>query len=134
MTRTVRLLGCAVAVAALLGATACSSGKSNPPATQAPVSFLGKKQVQVDARNDLFSPPAILVSPGTTVTWVNDDTVAHDVKKAADALDFGGTFGVDAARFGPGARYSYTFAKAGRYPYVCTIHAAMTGSVTVQAA
>ena len=132
MTRAVRVLGCAVAVAALLATSACSSGKSNTPATQAPVSYLGRKLVQVAARNDLFSPSAILVSPGTTVTWVNDDTVAHDVKKAASALDFAGNFGVDAAHFGPGARYSYTFAKAGHYPYVCTIHAAMTGSVTVQ--
>ena len=118
MTRAVRVLGCAVAVVALLAASACSSGKANPPVTQAPVSYLGKKQVQVDARNILFSPSAILVSPGTTVTWVNEDTVAHDVKKASDSLDFGGTFGVDAAQFGPGARYSYTFAKAGHYPYV----------------
>ena len=56
------------------------------------------------------------------------------MKKASDTLDFHGSFGVDPAHFGPGARYSFTFEKAGRYPYVCTIHAAMTGTVTVRSA
>jgi plastocyanin len=78
-------------------------------------------------------PAAVIVDPGTKVTWRNTDSVAHNVEKSADALDFGAKFGADASLFGPGQSYSFTFAKAGTYFYTCTIHTLMSGKVQVVA-
>jgi plastocyanin len=118
---------------ALLGGAACSSSKAKVTPPAAPTDARGKTAFTIDARGNQFSPAAVIVDVGTTVTWRNDDAVAHDVKKAADALDFGGTFGVDASRFGPGQTYSFTFEKAGMFPYTCTIHTLMSGQVEVVA-
>ena len=123
-------------VVAAFGIAACGSsgnGGSSSPTTLAPVDARGKKTVSVDAHNNAFSPPTIIVSPGTTVTWTNTDQVAHDVKKQSDTADFGGKFGVSVGDFGPGQTYSFTFTKPGSYPYFCSIHSLMTGTVQVEA-
>jgi plastocyanin len=117
---------------ALVGVSACgSSSKAKPPAAPAPVDERGKQAVTVAAKDNQFTPASIIVDPGTKVTWSNTDTVAHDVKKQADTVDFGGPFGVDPESFGPGQSYSFTFTKPGVYYYTCTIHAGMTGRVQV---
>jgi plastocyanin len=124
----------AMVLAFALGACG-SSSKSNGNAVTPPqpVDKRGQKKVAVDARNNAFSPQVITVSPGTTVTWTNRDQEAHNVKKQSDVADFGGTFGVNVADFGPGTTYSYTFDKPGTYAYMCTIHSLMTGTVIVDA-
>jgi plastocyanin len=113
---------------ALTGLAACSSSSKPTPAA-APTNLRGHATVEIDARNFLFTPNDVVVDVGTLVTFHNTDTVAHNVKKSADALDFGGTFGTDVLN--PGASYTFTFAKAGTFPYTCTIHAGMTGKVEV---
>jgi plastocyanin len=118
-------------VCALLSATACSSSKAKVSPAATTTDGRGKATFTIDARGNQFTPASVIVDLGTTVTWRNDDAVAHDVKKSADALDFGGTFGVDASRFGPGQTYSFTFAKAGTFSYTCTIHTLMSGRVEV---
>jgi plastocyanin len=87
--------------------------------------------VQAAAIDNRFEPARIRIDPGTTVTWVNQGAMAHNVAKAADALDFGAPFGVATGDFGPGARSSFRFTKAGIFPYVCTIHTLMNGVVVV---
>jgi plastocyanin len=114
----------------LLGAAACSSSSSHKttPTTLPPVHDLrGQKQVEVEADNNLFTPASIIISQGTTVTWKNTDTEAHNVTS-----DTGAGFGVRSGQFGPGASYSYKFTKAGVYPYTCTIHTDMNGLVRVE--
>jgi plastocyanin len=124
----------AAAVALALALVACgSSSQPKTPAEPAPVDMRAQAHVNVAAQNNQFTPKHVIVSPGTTVTWTNEDQVAHDVKKAADAVDFGGTFGVDVGKFGPGATYSFEFTKPGNFPYTCTIHGLMLGSVQVEA-
>ena len=123
----------AVIIVCALALVACgSSSKAKTPAEPAPVDMRGQTHVNVDAQNNAFTPKHIIVGPGTTVTWTNKDQVAHDVKKAADAVDFGGKFGVDVANFGPGASYSFAFTKDGNFTYTCTIHGLMIGSVQVE--
>jgi plastocyanin len=75
----------------------------------------------VVARNLQFRPPAVQVTPGTTITWhFEDGTVPHDVK--ADGFYSGiqktGTF-------------EHRFDQPGTYSYRCTLHAGMTGRVVV---
>ncbi|MEN3270883.1 MAG: hypothetical protein V7646_7777 [Pseudonocardia sp.] len=69
-----------------------------------------------------FVPAAITVSPGTTVTWRNNDSAGHDVSGGplhSPLLSQGGT-------------WSYTFATPGTYRYICSVHPNMTGTVTVR--
>ncbi len=112
---------------------ACGSSSSSTPATAppAPVDMRGHASVDVVARDNRFSPATIIVDAGTTVTWRNDDSVAHDVVKSADALDFGAPFGAQLQQFGPGRTYRFTFRRAGTYGYTCTVHTGMTGVVRV---
>ena len=132
---TRRRLG-ALVFAAVVALAACGgggSGSAPPTAPPAPVDRRGEANVEVVAQGNLFVPETVIVSPGTTVTWKNADTIAHNVKKAAPAQDFGGPFGVEVGGFGPGATYSFTFANPGTYDYFCTIHTGMVGTVQVDA-
>jgi plastocyanin len=72
--------------------------------------------------NLCFSPALISVDPGTTVTFVNQDPVAHNVN--------GQGWG-HYDNLAPGHRFRATFAKAGIYPFACTLHPGMTGAVIV---
>ncbi len=114
-----------------IGAAACSSSTPKVAPPLAPVDMRGHEQVEIDAHLNQFSPAAIIVDVGTKVTWKNRDSVVHNVKKSADAVDFGAAFGTDT--FDPGQSYSFTFAKAGTFFYTCTIHAAMSGKIQVVA-
>lgn len=71
-----------------------------------------------------FEPEELTVPAGTTVTWVNEDTVRH----TATADD--GTFDVDTPE--EGDEGSFTFDEPGEYSYVCEVHASMTGTITVE--
>jgi plastocyanin len=73
-----------------------------------------------------FSPNAITVQAGSTVTWVNNDAVPHT------ATGDNGEF--DTGSIAPGGSATITFDTAGTIAYHCTIHPNMTASITVQAA
>ena len=73
-----------------------------------------------------FSPKSITVDVGDTVTWRNNDDVAH----SATAED--GSF--DTGTFGNGRSRSETFDTAGTFQYICTPHPFMKGTVEVNAA
>jgi len=129
-----RALATFVLVIALPGLAACgSSSKPASSPTTTPTDLRGKTAVEIDAKSNQFTPASIIIDAGTKVTWTNSDSVSHNVKKSADAVDFGAPFGVDLDAFGQGKSYSFTFTKAGMYAYQCTVHSLMTGSVDVRA-
>jgi plastocyanin len=71
-----------------------------------------------------FAPAALVVAPGTTVTWTNGGRTRHTV--TAD----GGAFG--SPTLIPGDRFTVAAPAApGVYAYHCTFHAFMRGTVTV---
>jgi amicyanin len=72
-----------------------------------------------------FSPQVVTVKVGTTVTWTNQDGEPHTVTAAT------GSGGPSSAPLQQGDTYRYTFATAGRFAYLCTIHPFMTGTVVV---
>jgi plastocyanin len=74
--------------------------------------------------NTSFSPANLTVTAGTTVTWTNNDAMTHTVTSD------GGIF--DSGNIGSGKTYSRAFATVGTFPYHCTIHAGMTGTITVK--
>lgn len=74
--------------------------------------------------NFAFGPETIKVAVGTTVTWTNRDDIPHTVVS---------TDGVFKSKVrDTDETFSYTFTKAGTYPYFCSVHPKMTGKVVVQ--
>lgn len=87
------------------------------------------RQVQtssVTIQNFAFMPSSITVPQGTTVTWTNHDSTAHTVTGDTSG-------GPSSSPIQPGQSYSFTFSNAGSFPYHCSIHPQMTGSVMVTA-
>lgn len=91
-------------------------------ASKAPVQAAVTDQITID--NFAFSPKALTVAAGKTVTWVNRDDTAHRIKSANN--QFASSPVLDTR-----ASYPATFAKAGEYPYFCSIHPTMTGKIIV---
>ncbi len=80
-------------------------------------------RIIANAGSNSFSPNPVEVKVGETVTWINDDSVIH----TATSTD--GTF--DSGIMRNGQSFSYTFDTAGEYPYYCTLHPNMVGTVVV---
>ena len=78
----------------------------------------------VAIKNFDFQPMAVTVPAGASVTWKNLDGEPHTVT----GLD--GAF--RSAALDENESFSFKFAKAGVYKYVCTIHPKMTGTITVK--
>ena len=70
-----------------------------------------------------FNPVTITVTTNTTVIWTNMDGIAHTV--TSDTGDF------DSGNLDSNATFSHTFTTAGTFPYHCTYHPDMLGSVIV---
>ncbi|MCY4253081.1 MAG: plastocyanin/azurin family copper-binding protein, partial [Thaumarchaeota archaeon] len=84
-----------------------------------------------EAEYTCFIPSAIEVGPGTTVTWENNDIVAHTV--TSGSLADGGPDGeFDSGLALGGTTFEHTFDEAGEYPYFCIVHPWMAGTVTVR--
>jgi plastocyanin len=82
------------------------------------------KTIEVKMDNFSFGPPTLTVPVGTTVTWTNRDNIPHTVVS---------TDGVFRSRvLDTDEKFSYTFSKAGTYPYSWSIHPKMTGKVVAQ--
>jgi plastocyanin len=110
MTRRRVLALAAIALVAL--AAGCGGADSTPVATT---------HVSM-AKSYRFSPKVIQVDRGSTVTWTDDDNFTHTVK-----FD-----GQDDHEVGRGDSISITFARAGTFHYVCTLHSRdMSGEVIV---
>ncbi len=88
-----------------------------------------------DNADTAFSPKAIQVAQGTTVTWSNDDSVLHTVTAGSTDGRLGTPSGLfDSGDLLPGESFSYTFTEVGDFPYYCIPHPWMSGMVTVVAA
>jgi LPXTG-motif cell wall-anchored protein len=79
----------------------------------------------VAMRDIKFKPRNITIDPGDTVQWRNDDPERHN------ALGENGSF--ETPVIDEGETSSHTFNRKGSYPYFCSLHAGMTGKITVGA-
>lgn len=84
----------------------------------------------VEVRQFRFMPGDLEVETGTTVTWTNRDDILHTATSGATPGTPDGRF--DGPMDGPGQSFSHTFDRPGRYPYFCSRHTSMTGTVVVQ--
>jgi plastocyanin len=73
-----------------------------------------------------FSPQDLTISVGDVVTWTNDHSVTH----TSTSDDGGATW--DSGDLLPGESFSFTFDNVGAFPYHCTRHPSMTGTITVE--
>ena len=71
-----------------------------------------------------FAPNATTVHVGDTVAWVNSDPFPHNVSSAAGGFRSGD--------LDPDRRWTYRAEKPGTFPYVCTLHPGMSGTLTVK--
>jgi plastocyanin len=101
-----------VAVLMLSAASSYSSANTSQPATA---------QIKVD--NFSFGPTTLTVAVGTTITWTNRDGMPHTIVGAEKVFM--------SKLLDTNEKFSFTFDKAGTYPYFCSIHPEMTGSVVV---
>jgi plastocyanin len=92
------------------------------PSVRAAEQSAATAEVKID--NFSFGPQTITVPVGATVTWTNRDDIPHTVVS---------TVGVFKSKVrDTDEKFSYTFTKAGTYPYFCSVHPKMTGKVVVQ--
>jgi plastocyanin len=119
VTRTIAAAA-AIAVLAPFGLGACSSSDA-APTTGAAEAGSGERSVVIE--DFAFSPDPLRIEAGTTVTFSNRDDFDH----TATAED--GSF--DSRTLAKDAAFEHTFDAPGTYPYLCSIHNSMTGSVVV---
>jgi plastocyanin len=118
-----------VPAAGVLALAGCS--QSRPVATTAapttevsitaPAAPVRGNEVTIDGF--AFQPASLTVTAGTTVTWTNRDEEPHTVAASDGSFHSPG--------MGTGATFTHTFAAAGTFDYVCSIHPMMRGTVVV---
>jgi cytochrome c oxidase subunit 2 len=80
-----------------------------------------------------FSPSALTVSSGTTITFVNQDTATHNVDFTSMPAGASIPGGTPSGNLKQGDTYTVTLTTPGTYTYVCDYHNWMQGTITVTA-
>ncbi|MBV8083078.1 MAG: cupredoxin family copper-binding protein [Candidatus Eremiobacteraeota bacterium] len=108
--------------AALAAALFLIVGPASAFAAQSSSSSSTDTHVSID--NYAFKAPTVTIPAGTAVVWTNKDDDPHTV--TADDGSF------DSKGLGQGDTYRHVFTKPGTYPYHCSAHPYMKGTVIVQ--
>jgi plastocyanin len=111
---------CAVMAVLLTGAVILAVCARMAHAASAP-----KEGAKVSIADFAFTPAAVTIAPGGSVTWTNDDGAPHGLEYHDHAP------GTDLLL--PGASFSRRFDRPGAYDYHCPVHPYMTGRVIVRA-
>ena len=77
---------------------------------------------QVSMRNLRFDPVTIEIKRGDVVEWKNEDMVVHTATSAS----------FDSGTIASGQSRRHTFPNAGDFPYACTFHPQMKGTIIVK--
>ena len=118
--RRVWIAGLAAAMIAMVLLSAGSPNGAANAQQAAPATV----EVKIDSFS--FGPATVTVAVGTTVTWINRDDIPHTVVSTDDPKAF------KSKVLDTDEKFSYTFAKPGTYPYFCSVHPKMTGTVVVK--
>jgi plastocyanin len=101
------------------------NGKINyaKPASGAPVQ---SGLVKIKYHLISIEPDTLKVKAGSTIEWVNEDDVEHNVTSASGPAKFA------SKNFGEGGKFKITVTKPGIIDYRCTLHpATMNGAIEV---
>ena len=102
------------------GCTTTTKITPNPAPTPTPVPQ-NQQAYTVNIQNNAFNPSSLQVPAGSTVKWVNLDSVQHEPK--------GNVF--DSGPLNQNGVFEHTFNQAGTYNYACAIYPSMQGTITV---
>lgn len=117
--------GTSTTAKASTGTTAAgSTGTAAVTSTLLPAPAAGT----VDAVDFTFTPPTVPVKAGEPVTFLNKDDVKHEPTSGTPTAE-GDAF--KPVTLAPGATGTVTFSKPGEYPYYCSIHDSMVGTIVV---
>jgi plastocyanin len=124
----IRFRNVALALVALLlagGLTACGSSSSSTGASSSgSSSATGGNNVMI--KGFAFSPSTLTVKVGAKVTFTQEDSGTMHT-----ATSTGGKT-INSPKMKQGQSYTVTFTKAGTYPYICSIHPFMKGTIIVK--
>ncbi len=111
-------------VCMLAGVGGCKNDSASPYGTSNTPPNVPPNTVVMNSSS--FTPGALTVTRGTTVTWRNDDGRVHT--STSDIT------GWDTGDMAPGASRTTTFSTPGTFAYHCRYHRAMgmVGTITVQ--
>jgi plastocyanin len=134
--RGIATLATAVALAACSGGASSApttAGTQAAPGSQAPAATTGGAAVcadstgttTVDATVGDFKWGPVSAKVGDVITWTNTDSAAHKVGLDDGSCTMSGN--ID----GGGGKASLVFSVPGTYPFHCTIHSSMKGTITI---
>ena len=131
----IRLLAFTAGLGLLLAACGDDSGSDDGQAssdsTEATAAPAGSNCPSDVCMNGIaYTEGEITVAAGDTVTWTNLDAVAHTV--TAGTPDAPQPEAADSGNIEQGETFDFTFAAPGIYPYFCTIHPQMLGTVVAE--
>ncbi len=101
-----------------------TSAASSEATTSTAADSSSGKGTNVKIKDIQFWPKNRTAKVGETITWTNEDAVAHNVI-ANDGADF------KSDTLNQGDTFEYTPKKAGTIKYECTIHPGQDGTITV---
>jgi plastocyanin len=107
------LSGAAVALCVLMPGIVLTGAPVQKPATHT---------VTIDATS--FTPATLTVRSGDTVIWLNKDIIPHTATSEPGKFDSGTLPSGESWRFTTGAK--------GEYPYICSFHPTMKGTLRVR--
>ena len=81
---------------------------------------------KVSIDNFAFDPKELVITAGTTVTWINFDDVSHTVTNKTVPPLF------DSKTLHSDDKFSFEFKTPGTYDYFCKPHPYMTGKIRVR--
>ncbi len=107
-----------------LGGCKSNSSSYSSPTSPSPTPTPPPTPNAVVIQGFAFGPSSMTVAKGATVTWKNNDNVAHTATADDGSWDTGS--------IAPGASKSLTFANAGTFAYHCAVHPMMKATLVVQ--
>jgi plastocyanin len=126
--RGIAALSTALILAACSGGTTTTSAPTAgvPAATKAVPckDTTDPTTVSASVVDNTWTPADVTAKVGDVITWSNGDTVPHGV-----ALDDGSC--QMSGNIAGGASKSLVFSVAGTFPFHCTVHAFMKGTITI---
>jgi plastocyanin len=134
ITRGIATLMTAAALAACSGsASTAAAGTQAPPGSQAPAATTATSAVCADSTGTTTVDAAVggnqwgpvSAKVGDVITWTNSDAVPHRVALDDGSCQMSGNIPPG------GGKASLVFSVAGTYPFHCTVHPTMTGTITI---
>jgi plastocyanin len=133
IARGIATLVTAVALAACSGGATTVPTTAPAPGTEAPAATTAGSAVCADSTGTTtveaavggFQWGPVSAKVGDVITWTNSDSAPHRV-----ALD-DGSCSMSGNIPGSGGKASLVFSAAGTYPFHCSIHPSMKGTITI---